>query len=256
MARLTTRESPKGFWPHPDEEYFHKLQTPPWKVPKERKSRGSQSRFNRIEPNKTVGGEITTHNRFSPLTMDLCTDASVHNIYEDIDEENSGVRSYTPSGHQPRIRNPARQESIFVNSNDISFISDKNENVYLRDNDYNNVMYNFNKNNYAGYYPNFITPIMLPNKNFNYNNIQNNVECHQNQTNDKFLNYFKHTNNMVCGTPQIIKAHSLEGGRGRYNSHVIKAHNMKSKMGREYPPAIKAHSLEGDGKVRNRDITP
>ena len=31
MARLTTSESPKGFWPHPDEEYFTRLRLPPGK---------------------------------------------------------------------------------------------------------------------------------------------------------------------------------------------------------------------------------
>ena len=232
MARLTTRESPKGFWPHPDEEYFHKLQTPPWKVPKERKFRGGLSRLKEFEPNKTVGGEVTTHNRFNLLKMDISTDANIQDTYvKNDDEETSDARNYAPSGHQPRKENPAIQENIFVdnsvlfNSNiienvyhrDNDFISVKynvntfnnTENVYKRDNKHNNVMCKFNKNYYAGYYPNFITPILSPNKNFNHTNIQNNVKYHQNQTNNKFFNYFKHTDDMKCGTPQIIKAHNL-----------------------------------------------
>ena len=174
MARLTTKESPKGFWPHPDEEYFYKTQTPPWKVPKERKSRGSQTRFHGLEPNKTVGEEIITYNRFSPLADDLCINTandmytSSQDTYENTEGSTRGERKYTQAGQCAQERNPAKQEDIVRFVNDIPIISKfsyDNEYVYSRGIN-NNILYNLNKNNYAGYNPNFIIPNILPDKTF------------------------------------------------------------------------------------------
>merc|ERR1711874_598200 len=87
MARLTPRDSPKGFWPHPEKENFYKLQTPPWKVPKKRKFRGGLSKSKEFEPNKSKGGEITTHNRFNLLKKDINTDVDSQVSYEKNDDE-------------------------------------------------------------------------------------------------------------------------------------------------------------------------
>ena len=67
MARFTPKDtnSPKGFWPNPDEEFFHKKQTPPWKVPKKRKSRGRPTRLTRLlKMYNEKGEEVITQNRF------------------------------------------------------------------------------------------------------------------------------------------------------------------------------------------------
>ena len=211
--------------------------------------------------------------------MDISTDADIQDNYvKNDDEETNDARNHAPSGHQLRKENPATQDIVFVNNNvlfssnvnenvfhrDNDIINDKyivnncydTENVYKRDNKHINIMYKPNKNNYAGYHPNFINPILLPDKYFNYTSILNKVNylLNQNQNNNKTLNNFKQTNSMMYGTPQIIKAHNLEGRRGRPNSHVIKAHNMKSRIGREFPPAINTHSMKGDSRFMSKNI--
>ena len=75
MARhLPTEEfklnSPKGFWPNPDEEYFYKSQTPPWIVPKRRKCRGRLNHYYDLTEENLKWNqceEVITHNRFNPL---------------------------------------------------------------------------------------------------------------------------------------------------------------------------------------------
>ena len=69
----TTLISTKGFWPNIDQEPFYKSQTPPWEVPRKRKTGGSNSRFNDSNTNKYESDHerIETKNRFYLLNPDL-----------------------------------------------------------------------------------------------------------------------------------------------------------------------------------------
>ena len=60
-------------WPFARNEGTHLHSFPPWEVPKERKTRGMLKRgkdcYDPHERNiyTSVGGEVSTHNKFSPL---------------------------------------------------------------------------------------------------------------------------------------------------------------------------------------------
>ena len=79
MARNGLFNSPKGFWPNPDQEPFHKCQTPPWEVPRKRKTGGLKSRYNHSANNESESDheKIVTRNKFYLLNPDLCESESV-----------------------------------------------------------------------------------------------------------------------------------------------------------------------------------
>ena len=69
--------SPVGFWPNPDKEYFYKVQTPPWAIPRKRKPKGDSQEFYYDLSDEELkwkhSGEITTSNRFELLSQeDIC----------------------------------------------------------------------------------------------------------------------------------------------------------------------------------------
>ena len=62
--------SPKGFWPNPDEEYFYKTQNPPWIVPRRRKCRGRLKHYYDFadeDLKMNLCEEVITQNRFKLL---------------------------------------------------------------------------------------------------------------------------------------------------------------------------------------------
>ena len=69
-----TPGSPVGFWPNPDKEYFYKVQTPPWLLPKKRKPKGDTQEFYYDLSDEELkwkhSGEITTSNRFDLLSQE------------------------------------------------------------------------------------------------------------------------------------------------------------------------------------------
>ena len=162
MARLTPKDSPRGFWPNPDKEFFYKTQTPPWKVPKKRKSRGSPTRFTRLNNNKIEGEEVITRNRFGLLSnsQDL-NDNSFINEHEDFKYAEADRNEI----QEIEKRSPVQSQEANKLLYNISSFSDFDSFMYYcrynRERFYvskNYSMYNDNKYRCAGYFPDFIIP--------------------------------------------------------------------------------------------------
>ena len=74
--------SPVGFWPNPEKECFYRVQTPPWVVPRKRKSKGDSQEFYYDlydeELKWKYSGEVTTSNRFDLLSQEDVHFSSTH----------------------------------------------------------------------------------------------------------------------------------------------------------------------------------
>ena len=68
-------KSPEGFWPNPEKEFFYKAQTPPWEVPKKRKTRGrTQAFYYHLTSDNVVWkqcGELATFNKFDLINQEV-----------------------------------------------------------------------------------------------------------------------------------------------------------------------------------------
>ena len=196
MARLPPMEinSPKGFWPNPNEEFFHIRQTPPWKVPRKRKSRGRLFRLYYDIGKETLdqdkGEEVFTQNRFKPLNY-LTTRLNDHEdckIFEDNKLKTS----------RKEIRSPEPSPIYYIHVND-SF-SEYNSFVdfmYIANNKYmnvssNSIMYNKNKKLCSGYFPDFIIPDDYSYFQFSNENKHNPYYFYKKD--DKYLKYLAKAN--------------------------------------------------------------
>ena len=69
-----TPSSPEGFWPNLDKEFFYKTQTPPWLLPKKRKTKGDTPKYyfdlTDEELKWEQSGEVTTSNRYELLDQE------------------------------------------------------------------------------------------------------------------------------------------------------------------------------------------
>ena len=158
MARFfpleqTNLNSPKGFWPHPGEEQFYRLQTP-WRVPMKRKSRGRSSyyydhKLESVQYKKCE--EVITCNRFQILTEEDSTSTKT-SPQEDMiskEEDNLLFQQEIESEH---IYPTGVTEFSESNSLNKFMLTD---NMYPNNNNF--YMYKSNKKFCSGYFPDFIT---------------------------------------------------------------------------------------------------
>ena len=69
-------QSPKGFWPNLDQEPFYKCQTPPWEVPKKRKSGGTKSRYNALSESMYELGSVQVGHDIVGQSFDVAAAAT------------------------------------------------------------------------------------------------------------------------------------------------------------------------------------
>ena len=93
--------TPRGFWPNPDVEPYHKSQIPPWEVPRKRKNRGrTQDHYYDLSNENIVwrsGGEISTSNKYDLFNLE---DTRLNPDWDDINAEknilvNQEVNTYS-----------------------------------------------------------------------------------------------------------------------------------------------------------------
>ena len=163
-------ESPAGFWPNPEEELFYKRQTPLWKVPRKRKSRGGAQEFYfDLEKNDIIWkkcGEITTHNKFDLIDPDMTRfETNDHEDFYISSKKNSDIPYFDLN-----IYDDFFTEGDVINESFKDFMRTKGKNS----NSKNHFMYD-NKNNFcSGYFPDFITL----NDDFGYNISEGNNYSH------------------------------------------------------------------------------
>ena len=159
MARHLPKEgfeinSTKGFWPNPDEEYFYKTQTPPWKVPRRRKFRGRLKYYYDYgdEALKSeMCEEVITQNRFQPLDSNYTRFMNNEDLRTKEEDNFGNLQERSPE-----------QISLINTSVNISLSESNSFNNYMNVdnkciNDINYFMYTKNKNFCSGYFPDFIT---------------------------------------------------------------------------------------------------
>ena len=169
-------KSPEGFWPNPEKELFNKPLTPPWEVPRKRKTRGREPDYYYNVTNDNIEwkkcGEITTSNRFDYLealnnTNDLetlystkerneCGEVTTHDrfkqLYQEEETKTSGKKKETPPG-EPQEEYQSNTENIIISESFDDFM--KTESKYIGKNKH--YMYKNKYNFCSGYFPDFIT---------------------------------------------------------------------------------------------------
>ena len=159
-------------------EFFYKTQTPPWKVPKKRKSRGRPTRFTRLNMIKEKGEEVITQNRFGllshlPISMNEYNAESEHEDFKnaevskfEIPETEKRSPEYSPESY--KFINNVSSFSEFDSFNNFMYYCN-----YSRENDTNVsnnfIMYDNNKHRCSGYFPDFIIPEDFSHSQFSYN---------------------------------------------------------------------------------------
>ena len=184
--------SPEGFWPNPVKEMFYRAQTtPPWLLPKKRKTKGDVSKFYFYDllDEELIWddcGEVTTSNRYKMLednpTVTPCTDSTsrkknklpkLSNLKNSVSPDFSlrfDFKDYLPCTTQESVssskhvkfdlcsnnndddNNFITQESV-LNSSFNSFMINKDK---LQDSN-NHYMYLNKSNLCTGYMPSFIS---------------------------------------------------------------------------------------------------
>ena len=145
--------SPKGFWPHPNEELFHKLLTP-WKVPRKRKPRGRS--------------RLYYDHALESVQYRQCEEAITSNRFQILSEEDSA----NPITQAQEEKSPLKNDYSLQQTLYSDYVSTKkNEDDYTEtdslskfliyddkiSNNNNFFMYNKNKKFCSGYFPDFIT---------------------------------------------------------------------------------------------------
>ena len=169
--------SPEGFWPNPDKEFFHKTQTPPWLLPKKRKTKGDTPKYyfdlTDEELKWEQSGEVPTSNRYELLnqedtpTRPSCREGTTISRKKNKSPDFSsrfGFKDYMTCTTQDSVN----YDGDYVNCNsDNKFITQESvmnssfENFMTNkaklQNSNNHYMYQ-NKHNFcSGYMPSFIT---------------------------------------------------------------------------------------------------
>ena len=186
---------------------------PPWEVPRKRKLRGmlkGRDCYDPIEENlfTSKGGEITTHNRFSPI-------ADYYNLKEVLHDDEK-----KPDLHPVQDKKISRKV-YFKNHEDFIMRSDSDsfccENCL--NNNYDSFMYTNKINFCSGYFPEFI---LLPHVDRQLDSKDTFIDCknskYKNDDNNLYLNYFP----KFCDgkyTKQLSNANS------KYNNYYF--HKMK-----------------------------
>ena len=186
---------------------------PPWEVPRKRKLRGmlkGRDCYDPIEENlfTSKGGEITTHNRFSPI-------ADYYNMKEVLLDDEKIPDSYPVQDKKiPRKVYFKNQEDFIMKSDSDSFCFEN-----CLSNNYNSFMYNNKFNFCSGYFPEFI---LLPHVDRQLDSKDTFIDCknskYKNDDSNLYLNYFP----KFCDgkyTKQLSNANS------KYNNYYF--HKMK-----------------------------
>ena len=150
---IDSPKSPAGFWPNPDKELFYKIQTPPWEVPKKRKTRGRTQEFYYDLTNDNIiwkqCGEIATFNKFDLIDPEETRLKSTDP--EDIYTSDKKTNDITFTDFHEY--NDFFAGDSVINESFHDFMGTRNK--YMSSNKH--FMYS-NKNNFcSGYFPDFIT---------------------------------------------------------------------------------------------------
>ena len=150
-------ESPKRFWPNPDEEMFYKARTPPWEVPTRRKTRGSKVKFLYDLTGKNImymnSGEVTTSNKFELLDLEEDTSSST-------DHESTSPSRKKREELSLKSSEGELFDTGFLNNSENTLYSTYDDFMSTRSNlvdDNINYMYTNKYNFCSGYFPEFIT---------------------------------------------------------------------------------------------------
>ena len=185
--------SPRGFWPNPNKEMFYKAKTPPWEVPKRRKTRGNRMHYIYDLTGEELvcmkRGEITTENKFELLDENPRTTSPSRKKREDEpwNSLKSSGGTYDGARHSKNILYPS-YDSFMRSRGDF-------------DNDYDkdiNCMY-INKYNFcSGYFPEFIT--LDDNVAYDFSKINNDPNYYYLYTkNNKYLKQVSNYNSKYDG---------------------------------------------------------
>ena len=160
--------SPKGFWPNPTKEGFHRNEKHPWEVPMKRKPRGSRNKFYFDLSEEDIkyfsSGKITTSNKFGLLDPD--------NIeLKEATSRSSGQKMSSPSRKKKEESSPRSSEGVplyrtgrYSSGNTLhstydNFIQSRLNHDCFVDflNCNNDFMFSDRINFCSGYFPDFIT---------------------------------------------------------------------------------------------------
>ena len=211
--------SPKGFWPNVDNEPFYKFQSPPWEVPRKRKSGGTISSLNAFVAKDNallLDKDLITKNKYYLISQEACEsrnntpncglicNTSVNNPAK----FNSVLPNYPPSDlYNPLIGKPQLMNSDYFYKSNSSFNSSDNSNSSYHTNNIHKVTNVFSDAN-SSHSNNFNSHIR--------SDQNNNVTfyspiCSEQFTSAPFFNMNSNTETLYLNnSDQIHKNHQLD----------------------------------------------